>query len=111
MRRSAATMLLLLSISAGTPARATQVGPVCRQPSVIDEITREVRARNYYGTVDPKLVTEQPTADPRVVRCDVCVQSAPFDTTRFGDQPIQNCLAHVFKVRILPNGFVVNDLL
>ena len=34
-------------------------------------------------------------------------KSAPYDTTRFGDQPIGQCLARGFEMRILPNGFVV----
>jgi len=31
------------------------------------------------------------TADPRFVRCQVCVLVAPFDTPRFGDRPIAQC--------------------
>ena len=77
---------------------------------MVDEMTREVRAGDYYAEVDPRLVTEQPTADPRVVRCQVCVQSAPYDTMRFGDRPIAQCVAHGFEVQILPDGFVVRDL-
>ncbi len=45
-----------------------------------------------------------------VVRCQVCVQSAPYDMTQFGDRPIRQCLAHGFEVRIVPAGFVVRDL-
>ncbi len=107
MRWPVATMLLLLSF--GGPALAER-GPVCREPSVVDEITRQVRARNYYANVDPKLVTEQPTSDPRVVRCQVCVLSAPYNTTRFGDQPVQQCVPTGFEVRTLASGFVVRDL-
>lgn len=121
MRRSAVTTFprlsiaaicaaLVLSIAAVCPARASERGPVCREPSVVDEITREVRTRDYYSLIDPRLVTEQPTADPRVVRCGVCVQSTPYDTTRFRDHPIEQCVARGFEVRILPAGFVVRDL-
>jgi hypothetical protein len=97
---------LLLLLGAG-PALAGERGPVCREPSVVDEIGREVRGGNYYADVDSRLVTERPTLDPLVVRCDVCVVSAPYDTLRFGDQPIARCVAYGFDVRILPNGFVV----
>jgi hypothetical protein len=110
MRGMAALILLLCVAGAGLPARAEDRGPVCREPSVVDEITREVRARNYYGSVDPKLVTEQPTVDPLVVRCEVCVQSAPYNTTRFGDRPIAQCQASNFDVQILPSGYVVHAL-
>ena len=102
--------LLLLSIGAAAPAFATERGPACREHSVVDEITRQVKARNYYGRVDPRLVTEQPTADRQVVRCQVCVLSAPYDTTRLDDHSIEQCVADNFEVRILPRGFVVRDL-
>lgn len=110
MRPLITMFLLPLLIGAVKPALASERGPVCREPSVVDEITRQVRGRNYYSRIDPDLVTEQPTADPRVVRCQVCVESAPYNTMRFGDHPIERCVESVFAVRILPNGFVVRDL-
>jgi hypothetical protein len=105
MRRSAATLLLLLG---AYPALGAERGPVCREPSVVDEISREVRASDYYADVDPRLVTERSTTDPRVVRCDVCVLSEPYDTIRFGDRPIGRCVGRGFDVLILTNGFVVS---
>lgn len=108
--RYGAILILLLAVTGAHPARAAGQGPVCREPSVVDEITREVRILNYYTSVDPRLVTEQPTADPRVVHCNVCVQLTPYDTTRFSDHPIEQCVAHGFEVRIVPAGFVVRDL-
>jgi hypothetical protein len=110
MRRWFAAIVILVSFNAAAPAVAGERGPVCRQPSVVDEMTREVVDRNYYARVNPRLVTETPTPDPAVVRCQVCVQSAPYGTTRFGDQPIRQCLAHGFEVQILHDGFVVRDL-
>jgi hypothetical protein len=89
------------------PAVAGDRGMICRQPLVVDEISREVRAGNYYASVDPGLVTEQPTVNPNVVRCDVCVLSAPYDTIRFGDRPVSRCVALGFEVRAVVNGFVV----
>jgi hypothetical protein len=112
-RRSTAALLALLAASpalGGAPVLGGERGPVCREPSVVDEITREVRSRNYYADVDPKLVTEQPTADPRILHCDVCVLSAPYDTIRFGDRPIASCVARGFEVLTLTNGFVVRAL-
>jgi hypothetical protein len=107
MRRWAVTLLLLLGAS---PSLAGERGPVCREPSVVDEIDREVRAGNYYASVDPRLVTERMTLDPLVVRCDVCVLSAPYDTIRFGDRPIARCVAYGFEVQTLPGGFVVRPV-
>jgi len=110
MERWLLAAVILASFSPAWPAIAGDRNPVCRQQSVVDEITREVRDRGYYRQVDPDLVTEAPTPDPTVVRCQVCVQSAPYDMTRFGDQPIPRCLEHRFEVRILHSGFVVQDL-
>jgi hypothetical protein len=110
MRRPAAIILLLLVICAIRPAVATGRGPVCRESSVVDEMARQVRALNYYGRVDPRLVTEQSTADPRLVRCQVCVLSTPYNTTRAGERRIDQCVARVFEVRIVTGGFVVRDL-
>jgi len=110
MRRWAAPALLLLSIDALKPVLAADRGPVCREPSVVDEMTREVRVWHYYGSVDPELIIEQPTADPRVIRCQVVVRSEPYDMRQFGDHPMDQCLAFGFEVRILPAGFVVRDL-
>ena len=110
MTRWLAPFLCLISIVSADPAIAGERGPVCRQASVVDEMGRQITNRNYYGRVDPRLVTETPTAIANVVRCQVCVQSAPFNSTRFGDQPVRQCLEHGFEVQILPSGFVVRDL-
>jgi hypothetical protein len=111
MARWLASMtMVVVAVCSAWPARAGHRGPVCREPSVVDEMTREVRDHDYYSKVNPSLVTETPTADPNLVLCQVCVQSAPYDTLRFGDQPIRRCLAHAFEVHILPHGFVVHDL-
>jgi hypothetical protein len=73
-------------------------------------MTREIQSQIYYGTVDPKLVTEQDTSNPRIVRCQVCVQSVSYDFLRWNDRPLPQCLAHAFEVRIVTSGFVVRDL-
>jgi hypothetical protein len=110
MRRWLAPVIALLSVCLAGPVVAGIRDPVCRQPSVVDEMTREVRDHDYYSKVDRTLVTETPTADPNVVRCQVCVLSAPYNTPRFGEQPIRQCLAHGFEIQILRDGFVVHDL-
>ena len=107
MRRAIAAIALIVTAQ---PVLALDRGPVCREPTVVDEMTREIRTQQYYSQVDPALVTEQPTATSNVVRCQVCVQFAPFNMTRFGERPIRQCLAHEFEVRIVQSGFVVRDL-
>ena len=73
-------------------------------------MTREIVETNYYGRIDPRLVTEQATPDPAIVLCQVCVQTTPYDMLRFGDQPVRQCRFRGFEFRILTNGFVVRDL-
>ncbi len=107
MRRVIAAVALIVSAQ---PALAWERGPVCREPTVVDEMAREIKVQQYYSHVDPALVTEQPTADPQIVRCQVCVQVAPYNMTRFGEQPIRQCVAHDFEIRIVQSGFVVRDL-
>ena len=110
MIRSYAPIVFLISIVAAEPTLAGERGAVCRQDSVVDEMTRQIISRDYYSEVDPNLITETPTGTINLVRCQVCVQFAPYDTTRFGDRPIKRCLEHEFEVRILSSGFVVRDL-
>jgi hypothetical protein len=110
MERWLGVVAVLGAVVMAQPAAARERGPVCREPSVVDEMTRQIRLTNYYSFVNPRLVTEQATRTDNVVRCDVCVQSAPYDMTQFGDRPIRQCLAHGFEVRIVPAGFVVRDL-
>jgi hypothetical protein len=105
------TMLALAAVlGAARPVSAWERGPVCREPTVVDEMTREIRLQNYYTRVESGLVTEQATPVANVVRCQVCVLAAPYEMTRFGDRPIRQCLAHEFEIRIVPAGFVVRNL-
>ena len=110
MKRWLGVVATFAAVVAVQPASARERGPVCREPSVVDEMARQIRLTNYYSFVNPTLVTEQATTMDNVVRCQVCVQSAPYDMPRFGDRPIRQCLAHGFEVRIVPAGFVVRDL-
>lgn len=110
MTRRLVALFFIVPIVTVGPAIAGERDPACRQATVVDEMTRQIAGRDYYGRVDPKLVTETPTAVANVVRCQVCVQFSPYDMTRFGNRPIRRCLEHEFEVRILQRGFVVRDL-
>ena len=98
MKRTTATLLLLLVLE---PAFAGERGLVCREELVVDEISPGVE---LYGNVDRRLVTEQPTSDPLVVRCQVCVLSGPDDTIRFGAKSVGRCESRDFEVLILSGG-------
>ncbi len=104
------TLAGMILVGLMPPKLAYARDPICRTTSVVEEMTREIRAVDYYTNVDSRLVTEQPTADPRIVRCQVCVELAPYDSLRFGDRPIERCIAHNFEVHIVPRGFVVQEL-
>ncbi|HEX2942029.1 MAG TPA: hypothetical protein VHO91_13355 [Rhodopila sp.] len=110
MIRVAAMAAVLVIAALGQPACAHEQGPVCRIPTVVDEMARQIRNGNHYAQVDPQLVTEQLTATPNLVRCQVCVLNTPYDMPRFGPQPIRRCIARNFEVRILQAGYVVRDL-
>jgi hypothetical protein len=110
MERWIAMLAVVATLGAAHPASAWERGPVCREATVVDEMTREIRAQNYYAWIDPGLVTEQATSVANVVRCQVCVLAAPYAATRFGDRLVRQCLAHEFEVLIVPAGFVVRDL-
>ena len=109
MRLASMAIMAFIFTGSATHLLANEGGPVCRQQSVVTEMTRQIRVASYYSKVDPRLVTEQPTVNPRIVRCQVCVEYAPYDTIRFGDRPVGQCLAHGFEVEIFPAGFVVYD--
>ncbi|HYZ21432.1 MAG TPA: hypothetical protein VE690_04670 [Rhodopila sp.] len=109
MLRALAITAALVPALAPTPAPAlaAEPGPVCRASTVVEVMAREIRAQDYYTQIDPRLITEQATPIPNLVRCNVCVLQTPYEMTRFGQQPIRRCIARTFEVRILRNGFVV----
>jgi hypothetical protein len=82
MGRWLAPVIVLIPFCAADPAVAGERGPVCRQPSVVDEMTRQVRDHDYYTHRDPNRIQ-----------------------SRF-----RRCLANGFEIQILPHGFVVRDL-
>jgi hypothetical protein len=85
-------------------------GPICREPSVVDEIGRQVKSRDYYAKVEAHLITEEPTREANVVRCQVCVLTRPYLMSQFGDKPVPRCLPAAFDVRAVGLGFVVRAL-
>jgi len=106
MRVIAAALLL-----AAYPVSAfAHTGPICREPSVVDEIAREIKSRDYYAKVEARFITEEPTPKPNVVRCQVCVLTRPYLMSQFGDKPVPRCLPAEFDVRAVGLGFVVRAL-
>lgn len=114
LRWAAAIAILALPVIAGPviigPATAMPRGSVCREPSVVDEMALQIRARDHYAKVKPAWVSERPGAAPNVVVCQVCALSALYDMPLFGGRPLRQCLLRNFEVRILHHGFVVRAL-
>jgi hypothetical protein len=100
-------MLVMTIAAAALPVQAAAPTPICRLPTVMDRMAAELHRNPYYSRLDPALIVEMPTADPRVVRCALCLNIIVFDTGRLGDGPVARCEARAFNVRALPNGFVV----
>lgn len=102
-------MLIVLLVAAMpvTPADAAPPAPVCRLPTVVDAMARALHVNPSYTRIDPAGIGESPTPDPRVVRCNVCINVLFYDTAWFGDVPILRCEPHAFQVRALRHGYVV----
>ena len=116
MTRYAMRLVLLAALALIPPAlspaaaRAGEAapGPVCHLPAVLDVMTESLRLNRHYARIDPRSISETPTVDPRVVRCDVCVNFLLYDTVHLGEVPAARCEGQVFAVRILRNGYVVD---
>jgi hypothetical protein len=101
---------LLLVLLLGTPMSegiAAPAGPVCRLSTVVEVMARELGTRATYASLDPAVIEEAPTPDPRVIHCGVCFMTAFYDTARFGEQPLARCEPRLFSVETLRNGYVV----
>jgi hypothetical protein len=103
-------MVLALLLAAYPVSILAHTGPICREPSVVDEIARQIKSNDYYAKVEAQLITEEPTREANVVRCQVCVLARPYLMPQFGDKPIPRCLPAEFDVRAVGLGFVVRAL-
>jgi hypothetical protein len=102
-------LALLLGMSSGR-AIAGQPGPVCRLQTVVDVMARELSTRATYARLDPTVIEEEPTPDPRIVRCGVCFMTAFYNTALYGAQPVTRCEPRTFTVETVRNGYVVRSI-
>ena len=99
------------TLSAGASAgEARRPGPICRTPSVLDEMAREVRLQDHYARIEPRLVDEYPGVAPNTVLCGVAVHTLRYDDPYGRDWPLWICMAHQFRVRAVLSGYVVTFL-
>ncbi len=104
----AVSLLLLLLFAGFAPhARAGKPGPICREPSVIDVMTRELRRRDPYVRVERRLIAEYPSVTPDVVLCGVLAQTLRYDASRSDGVPLRYSALHEFRVRAVLDGYVV----
>jgi hypothetical protein len=101
-----ALILFLLPV----PRASAGDRPICRVLSVLDVMAREVRTRDYYARIEPRLVDEFPSSTPNTVLCGVTVWTVSYDAYRADGIPIGRCENYVFSVQVLSGGFLVRYL-
>jgi hypothetical protein len=101
---------LLLFLAPAPHAWAGEHQPICRVPSVLDQMALELRKRDYYGRIEPHLVEEVPEVAGTTVWCGVVVWTLSYDARVADGLPLGRCELHAFRVRALSNGFVVRYL-
>jgi hypothetical protein len=105
--RIMALLGLALLMAPGFTARATPA-PTCRLQSVVDVIAQHLQLDRRYTRIESWSIAEAPSADPRLVRCTLCVTILHYDTPRFGEGPVMRCEPRSFAVRAVRNGYVVH---
>ena len=110
MARLIALSLLVIPFVSGGAVRAGEPQSICRNPSVLTFIGLELQKRDHYARVVPCLVEEFPTAAQDIVQCGIAVRSVTYNAALRPDVPFGRCENHAFRVRALPNGFVVDYL-
>ena len=110
MIRSCAMLALTLALAPWSRASAGVPELICRVPSVLDVMAREVHKRDYYGRIEPRLIDQFPYAAPNTVLCGVTVWTLSYDAHRADGIPIGRCEQYGFSVQALSNGFVVRYL-
>ena len=110
MIRAGIALALILFMLPVPRASAGEDRPICRVLSVLDVMAREVRTRDYYARIEPRLVDEFPSSTPNTVLCGVTVWTVSFDAYRANNMPIGRCENYLFSVQALPGGFLVRYL-
>jgi hypothetical protein len=108
--RSCAMLALILALAPFSCARAGALEPICRVPSVVDVMAREVHKRDYYGRIEPDLIDQFPYAAPNTVLCGVPVWTLSYDAHLADGIPLGRFEQYGFTVQALSNGFLVRYL-
>ena len=107
----AAPWLAVLAVLAPlSHASAGELRAICLAPSVVDEMARQIRQRDYYAHIEPGLIDEFPEASTNTVQCAVTVWTLTYDARRADGVPLGRCETHAFSVQALSNGYLVRYL-
>jgi hypothetical protein len=107
MGRTTGLLALALLHASAAGTWAASPAPTCRLPSVVAVVAQDLRLDPRYARIDPRSITEAPGAEPRIVRCSVCVEVLYYDMPRFGEAQVVRCEPHSFAVRAVRGGYVV----
>jgi hypothetical protein len=100
-------LALILLLAPVACANAGEPTPICRVPSVLEVMAREVHRRDYYARIDRRLVDEFPDTPPNTVWCGVTVSTLSYGVYFADGRPLWRCEQYAFSVRALEIGFVV----
>src|SRR5580700_11771588 len=84
MARLIALLVTVLVLAPVARARAGETHTICGAPSVIDLMSRELRKRDYYARIDPRLTEEFPESAGNTVVCGVGVRTLTHNPKRAG---------------------------
>lgn len=108
LARGAVLLLVMLLFAVRVPhAGAGERGPICRVPSVVDVMRHELRRRDPYVRIRPRLIAEFPSFAPNVVLCRVAAETLRYDASRSDGVPLRYTTLQEFRVRAVLNGYVV----
>lgn len=102
-----AVSALVLSAGFAMPVRAGDSGPICRVPSVVDVMRRELHRRDHYAHIERQWIKEYPGLSLNVVLCGVSALTLRYDAASSDDVPLRYVTSHEFRVLALPDGYVV----
>lgn len=78
--------------------------PVCGQPEVLRLVAERVERAGRGQVIEPGSVNQAPGATPDRLRCAVLVQTAIYDTNRFGRAPAIGIESVQYAVELRHNG-------
>jgi hypothetical protein len=110
MVRLVSALLAIVLLGSVSRAQAGEHQSMCRVRSVRDVMARELHKRDYYARIIPQLIEEVPDGGANTVLCDVTDWTLIYDARVVVGVPLGLCQRHVFRVRAVPYGFVVEYL-